>query len=353
VPVRIRVLNQKLYYISGAESVLAMFRASRDVTTTPSAILVLENAFGSPKSMRFVFTRDNTGIFVQPLEGSNHLEPHDRVFHLIHKTLHNNLSGNGLTDLASRFMTLLEVGLSKLDVGDEWVDIPDLYSLIQHKVFEASTTAVCGPHIFNLNPDFTTVFWEFDTHLPGLFKGLPRWMIPKAFSVRNKLKNAVMKWHNYANEHFDWNDPELAKQEWEEYFGAKLMRDRQREHNRVEGMNTEGIAANDLGMIWGVNANVVPIIGWCILDTIMRPELLSRVQGIIATALTTSQKDHIALDVPKLLADPLLQSIYCEELRLRGSVMIQRVPIISNFKIGPWRFPKDEMVIASSKSKFL
>ncbi len=50
----------------------------------------------------------------------------------------------------------------------------------------------------------------------------------------------------------------------------------------------------------------------------------------------------------KLLTQPLLQSIYTEELRLRTGVIIQRVPIIDNFKIGPWRFPKNQMIVTSA-----
>jgi cytochrome P450 len=64
---------------------------------------------------------------------------------------------------------------------------------------------------------------------------------------------------------------------------------------------------------------------------------------------TTTTKDGICtLDVPKLLSQPLLQSIYSEELRMRAGVAIQRVPVIDNFSIGPWKFPRDQMIVASS-----
>lgn len=54
------------------------------------------------------------------------------------------------------------------------------------------------------------------------------------------------------------------------------------------------------------------------------------------------------LNMPKLLTNPLLQSIYSEELRLRNGVIIQRVPVVNNFKIGSWKFPKGNMILASS-----
>lgn len=49
-----------------------------------------------------------------------------------------------------------------------------------------------------------------------------------------------------------------------------------------------------------------------------------------------------------LLTSPILQSIYAEELRLRNAMLIQRTPIDDTFKIGPWKFPKGDLIIASS-----
>jgi cytochrome P450 len=80
-----------------------------------------------------------------------------------------------------------------------------------------------------------------------------------------------------------------------------------------------------------------------LLDTLLRPDLLSKTRAEIA--LATSGK---SLDVPKLLSQPLFQSIYSEELRMRAAVAIQRVPVIDNFSIGPWKFPRDQMILASS-----
>ncbi|KAH7342494.1 cytochrome P450 [Rhexocercosporidium sp. MPI-PUGE-AT-0058] len=349
IPVQIRILHVKLHFISGSESVLAIFRGSRDLTTAPASILILENAFGSPASSHHVYERDNTGVFTQPLEGTNTLEPHNRIFSLIHRNVHTHLSGAGLNELATRFMSCLETELAALDIGnEEWTTIPDFYALIKQTVFKASTTAMCGPTLFSLNPNFTDDFWEFDTHIVKLFKNLPRWMIPKSFQVRDKLKASIIKWHNYAEEKFDKNDEALQKQEWEELYGAKLMRARHDDFAGVDGINDEAYAASDLGMIWGANANIVPIIGWSMIDTLVRPELLSQAREEISSLTDSSAKGIKGLNMPKLLASPLLQSIYSEELRLRNGVIIQRVPVVDNFKIGNWKFPKGDMIITSS-----
>lgn len=252
IPIRIKVLDRKLNYISGAENVLAMFRGSRDLSTAPASILVLENAFGSPAESRHVFQQDNTGFLDKPLEGSNPVEQHNRIFHYTHKSLHFHLTGTvGLNELATQFMRHLEIKLDALDIGEEWTDIPDLYALIQKTVFEASTTALCGPTLLRLNPELTTEFWTFDDHMPNLFKGVPRFLVPAAYSCRDRMKSYIMKWHAYVAEHFDEDNEELQKTDWEELYGTRLMRERQAAYRNIDDYGAEARAANDLGMIWG------------------------------------------------------------------------------------------------------
>lgn len=84
------------------------------------------------------------------------------------------------------------------------------------------------------------------------------------------------------------------------------------------------------------------------IDTLVRPELLSQAREEILSLSDSSAKGLDRINMPKLLASPLLQSVYSEELRLRNGVMIQRVPVVDNFKIGNWKLPKGDMIIASS-----
>lgn len=86
------------------------------------------------------------------------------------------------------------------------------------------------------------------------------------------------------------------------------------------------------------NANIVPAIAWCLIDVLLRPTLYSRVQQEIASSRDTST----------LLSSPLLQSLYTEELRLRGSVGIQRTPIVPTFQLGNRTMPQGDLILASS-----
>jgi hypothetical protein len=252
VPVSFRVLNRKIHLISGRDSTLALFKNSRDTTTAPSTILVLENLFGSPRSKSYIYEQDDTGILAEPLPGSRPLATHNRIYYGTHKTLHANLAGPALAHLAEDFMKNLSTEIEQdKSVGfDEWVEILDLYSFIRDKVFRASTSALCGPHIFRLNPTLTADFWKFDSYAPKVFKTLPRWMIPEAYEVRDSLHSQVKKWHKFANEHVDVNSKEVADLQYEEYFGAKIMRDRQQLFRGIDDFGEDAAAAGDLGMLW-------------------------------------------------------------------------------------------------------
>lgn len=95
------------------------------------------------------------------------------------------------------------------------------------------------------------------------------------------------------------------------------------------------------------NSNIVPTVAWCILDTICRPDLLSKVHAELHSIEKLHPPGSFEQLMPDFLSNLLFQSIYCEELRLRNSSIIQRSPISSNFKIGPWKFPRNDMILMS------
>jgi hypothetical protein len=133
VPVSFRILNRKLHLISGRDSTLALFKNSRDTTTAPSTVIIIENLFGSPPSKRYIYEQDDTGVLAEPLPGSHPLATHNRIYYGTHRTLHANLAGPALAHLAEDFMKNLSTEIEEdKSVGfDEWVDIPDFYSFIR------------------------------------------------------------------------------------------------------------------------------------------------------------------------------------------------------------------------------
>lgn len=99
------------------------------------------------------------------------------------------------------------------------------------------------------------------------------------------------------------------------------------------------------------NANVIPLIGFSLLDILLRPLLYSRVLSEIEPVFDyafesppqTGSPRLPLINMPKLLTLPLLQSIYSEELRLRAAVMVQRTAMVDNFTLGDgeWKLQKE------------
>ncbi|KFY18446.1 hypothetical protein V493_08610 [Pseudogymnoascus sp. VKM F-4281 (FW-2241)] len=344
VPVRFRLANRKLSVISGTANVLAMFRGSRSLDSTEIIIITIDNAFGGANAGNECYVRDNTGSRKEPLPGSRPLSMNDRIWYLQHKTVHTNLVGPPLVEIAERFVQYMGEELDRAIPASEteWVDVPDFYGLIQSTMFPASTNAIYGPHLIRLNPDLNKDFWEYDRHIPTLFKLVPRLFAPKAYASRDRVLASIKKWHVHARENLAFDDPRLEGVAWEEIYGSKLMRDRAADYAGVQGMTPDVHPTFDIGLLWAANANIVPTVGWCLIDILTRPALAAAARAEI-TALSPGE-----VNMQALLTSPLLQSIYAEELRLRNANFIQRTPIVDDFKIGPWKFPKGNLIIASS-----
>ena len=249
---RFRLANRKLTLISGTSNVQAMFRGSRYLDSTEIIIITVDNAFGGAGAGRESYARDDTGSRKEPLPGSRPLKMSDRIWYLQHKTVHTNLVGPPLVEIADRFVQYMGEELDRAIPASQtdWVDVPDFYGLIQSTMFAASTNAIYGPHLIRLNPDINKDFWEYDYHIPTLFKLVPRLFAPKAYAVRDRLLTSIKKWHAHARAHVDFNDPALKDVAWEEFYGSRMMRDRAVDYTGVQGMTDTVRPTFDLGLIW-------------------------------------------------------------------------------------------------------
>ncbi|KAI9645540.1 hypothetical protein NHQ30_006282 [Ciborinia camelliae] len=348
VPVRVRAGTESYFVVSGPEYVLQLFRKARQLSSAPATTTIFERVFGVPADATAVVMSDDTGASEKPLPGSKPVPADQRYHYITHQGLYDNLTGSRVADLATRFLANLNTELDNLDMGsDEWLEVPDFYSLIQTTIFNASVRALCGSHIFEVIPTLTEDFWHFDTLVGGLLKDIPRFLIPDAYKIRDKLLKSLREWHRSAEAHIDRNDEELENKLWEPYYGSKLVRDRARDIAKIEKHGEEARAANDLGLIWGANSNIVPTLGWSILDIVCRPDLRSRVQDELASIAKLRPDDDLEHQMPSLVSNLLFQSIFFEELRLRSATTLQRSTVGSNFKLGPWKFPKDKMILTS------
>ena len=89
------------------------------------------------------------------------------------------------------------------------------------------------------------------------------------------------------------------------------------------------------------------MIAWEVIDTFTRSDVLERARAEVTEAMDSTLETPLGLQFGKLLSKPLLQSIFAEETRIRNAIMVQRVPMVDNFTLGSFKFPKGKMIVAS------
>ena len=348
MPVRIRLGPVKMYILSGSDNIVTLFRSSRSMSTKPGMLIALKNIFGTSARTIPFYAADDSGMNTRPYPGSK-CKPEHRIIYFQQKAAHKHLSGPGLLKMADRYMNTLARQFSQVDLDHEWVEMPDLYHFLQMQIARASIEAMCGEYILRLNPTLVEDFWAFDQSVGTLLKGLPRWMCPREYAARDKLLASVKKWHAFAHQHSDCTKTDAEDPDWDPYFGHKIVKERQKYSMKMEAMDADARASEDMGLIFAGNTNAVPAAFWFILEAFKDQSLLSRLRQEVGVSQGSTSEQAIP-DIGKLCGGQLLQSVYAETLRLRVAILVTRAPEHENFQLGEYSFPKDKIIALSSRT---
>lgn len=236
---RISLPGFSSYVVSGPEAVTAFFKNTRDLSTTSRGVTIIQNAFGCPAHLAHHFKPRYS------LDGAP-----DEVEQAIHRGVQTGLSGPQLEILASRFqISLLEkIGASQQDIGNDWVEIPDLCDLVQKYVIESVIYTFFGPYMISLNPHIVQDFLEFNDYIRLLFMSMPRWLIPKAYKARQRMVDNIQRWQKHARENCDL--AELGDVDWEPYYGSRFIRERQALLTRRGILDETARAAENFANLW-------------------------------------------------------------------------------------------------------
>ena len=248
-PLRLQLGPQKFYLIPDAKLNSAVFKAGRALTSSTGVKLAMENLFGTPEHVMPLYRKDNSGSLGKPLPGSN-IEPKNRIFHLQHRVAQKYLSGNSLNLMTERFVTVFSGRLAEKNIGDDWVEFPNLYKFLQNELFISTVTALYGEKIWTANPTLVDDFWDLDSHSATLFKGYPRWMAPAAYGAQKRTLDCIKRWHALARANSSINTISEDDPEWEPYWGAKFMKARQQYMGEVDLLDDTGKAAEDVGLMF-------------------------------------------------------------------------------------------------------
>ena len=224
--------------------------------------------------------------------------------------------------------------------------IEDLRTFFQSHIATAVLDMMCGRNFLKLNPDFVDTFWKFDQHFPALMMGLTKWTAPAALIARDGCIEAIEKWHSFAADNFDPST--IDEDGFDPSWGSELFRGRQAVWKKLERMDANAKACEDLGIIWAMNTNTIPAIFWAIVHCYQDPELLARVRVEVEKARTESTTAPF-FDVRKLMESPLLQSICSEVLRLYVAAFIPRGSTHDDTYVGGhYVIPKGEFIAVDS-----
>ncbi|KAL8994872.1 MAG: hypothetical protein Q9169_005270 [Polycauliona sp. 2 TL-2023] len=347
-PFALPLLRTRLYFVQGADNIKALWKCSHTATGNFAQRVFLERMFGMPKEALEVYAADTSGPHLQMYPGSN-VPFNDRVDHRTHVALTRLLSGKGLPGFYTRYLTNSIASLENHpSIANDWVQMPDLLRFFQHTFGSALVDALCGPILQTINPQFMDDFIQYDGVISELAMGLPRWC-SSGHRIREKLHRSVLQWHAVARS-LSRSSPIDRDTDFEPCWGSEYIRTQQQTFQSLKKFDFNAYAASDLGLLWGANTNLIPTSMWGTLHIFRNPDLLRRVRTEIAQVVNGHPVTSVEqLNVEKLMQTPLLQSIYCETLRLNVDVYVLRYPDHEDLRIGEWVFPKESVVLASTR----
>ncbi|KAI6812063.1 hypothetical protein KC340_g14414 [Hortaea werneckii] len=284
----------------------------------------IRDLFKARTASRDVFERDLfSKVFELPdqqirnAEHGKHLEAEMNARFLIKR--------ERVDELTAQFTAFLDQALGQQDSAESAAggNVVNLYDWLRDSMFTASTRALMGDHLLQMYPGYREDFYKFDTRFLSFFFGLPRFLMGDAFEVRDRIFRNLERWSLEMHRLSGGEPVDPEGPAWEPFLGSRLNRARQLNY-KDRHLNTRTGAALDLGMTFALASNAIPATGWMlmhILTPTASPNLLPRV----LTELRNSLKaDGQTLDVPTLMAQPLLQSIWTETLRLYADVLVTR-----------------------------
>ena len=233
------------------------------------------------------------------------------------------LEKKSVNELTAGFTQVLRDKLAEELKMMKGAKVENLYGWLQDRLFKASTTAFMGSRLLDMYPNLREDFFEFDRHMLTMFFRVPKLLSPTAYNVRERTLGGLIMWQEQMQNECEHEpiDPD-GDVEWEPVYGSRANRARQR-YYASRRLNMRTRAGMDLGFLFGLNSNAIPAVGWMLMH-ILNPQgdksLLSR----IMEEVETTKRDDGSLDIPTLIALPLLQSLFHEVLRVYVDVLVTR-----------------------------
>jgi hypothetical protein len=216
--------------------------------------------------------------------------------------------------MTSKFMSLLSSNLDlafPLSSSSDWREM-DLVQFIKKQYTLASIASLFGTKILEdgKGDEIYAWLWAFDPHVSTLITQLPDILIRHAARSREWGIKMLIEWERAAKA--ATSDAGEEGRIWDENWGLAFCKERARVSEEA-GISERGRAAFQLALLWGQNANAIPVSTWLAIQA-LAPANAPHLPCIISS-ISDSVDEVGVSDVQELVKKPNLDALLKETYR--------------------------------------
>ncbi|KAI1413417.1 cytochrome P450 [Hypoxylon sp. FL1857] len=332
-----------VYMVTGAKNTAKLFSPPHIMDPNMFHTLLMDKHWGMAREEIEMFEGDKSGRKKIPISGTEAIPETQRHWYNHHQIYAKYLSSAKYTEiLTNTFYRFFSERLNEGHPLETWTSVR-LYDFMKTAMAESAIKAMFGTVLLEANPDLIKCYWEFDEIAGILVWGLPRFLIPRAYNVRERLHNMTKRQTEIAYKEFDWDGVD-ANSDWDPYWGSRFSREIAR-WLKDAGFSVRTASGHTMATLFGLNGNTLPVATWTLMELIQDPPLFQRVRQEVEQAFTIDERtrEYRLDNVEKLLSKPLIQSVYTEALRMHISFNATR-EVLEDIYIGGYRIPKGSLV---------
>lgn len=235
--------------ITGAKNISKLFGPPHIMDPNMFHTLLMDKHWGMSKEEIKKFEDDKTGRKKVPIPGTESTPESERHWYNHHQIYAKYLSSAKYTEiLADTFFRFFSERLNDGHPLQTWTTVR-LYDFMKKAMAESAIKSMFGTVLLEVNPDLLECYWEFDEVAGVLVWGLPRFLIPRSYKIRERLHNMTKKQTALAYEKFNWDGPE-AESDWDPYWGSRFAREIAR-WLREAGFSVRSASGHTMATLFG------------------------------------------------------------------------------------------------------
>ncbi|KAK5661823.1 hypothetical protein OQA88_9925 [Cercophora sp. LCS_1] len=327
----------KVYCVQKPHNILPLLRVTNDFSSEGFMVMTFRGLWDLDPVDIAKFSADKSGRLKKPASpfsssSSSSTTNSKRYWYAERKLYEEFLSRGAVANtMTDKYADMFSQRLGEQPLH-EWATV-SLFKWVKKHMTDAAVVSLIGPRILQQTPDFSDLFWDFDSNLFYLIMGPPKWLNRHPWRVHKAFHDAVARYVETAWREFNWDGPD-AESDWEPVFGARVARELQK-WCREAGFSDRTVRGFVAMLITAQNSNPIPLLTWALYEVVRDGELFAAVRKEVDTAWVVDDDDGGArgerrrrrrrrLDFQKLTGCVLLNSVVVEIFRLHDSPNVVR-----------------------------